>query len=181
MSSVSEARPSPLVLALAEAVRGAVRHTNLLVDHALATGDPVLVSCACAVDVGDQRCVCGLGLALPDRWTRAAEAHRAFRRAVGPLPLRTCALCRAGDHELAPTYEVTVSVVGYGPTTPVRVAAPRRRSARAAQARASRAGALPPEAVEAQRRAAGTRQGSGRETLRREAQAVRPPSSRPPS
>lgn len=44
MSSVSEAKPSPPVLALAGAVRGAVRNTNLVVDHALATGDPVLVS-----------------------------------------------------------------------------------------------------------------------------------------
>jgi hypothetical protein len=155
MSSVSQARPSPLVLALAEAVRGAIRNTNLVVDHALATGDPVLVSCACAVDVGDQRCVCGLSVPLPDRWVRAARTRRAARRAVGPLPRRRCALCKADDHDLAPTYEMTVSVAGHGPMAPVRVAAPRRRSARMTLARASRSGALPPEAVEAQKKSAG--------------------------
>ena len=155
MSSVSEEKPSPLVLALAEAVRGAVRNTNRVVDHALATGVAVLVPCACAVDVDDQRCVCGLSVPLPDRWMRAARVRRAARRAVGPLPRRTCALCRADDHDLVPTYEMVVSVVGYGPSLPVRVAAPRRRSARVTLARASRAGALPPEAVEAQKKAAG--------------------------
>lgn len=157
MSSVSQAKASPLVLALAEAVRGAVRNTNLVVDQALATGDPVLVSCACGVDVGDRRCVCGLSLALPDRWTRAARTRRMARRAVGPLPRRTCVLCEADDHDLAPTYEMAVSVVGYGPMAPVRVAAARRRSAKATLARASRAGALPPEAVVAQKKAAGVR------------------------
>lgn len=157
MSSVSEAKPSPLVLALAGAVRSVVRSTNLVVDHALATSDPVLVPCACAVDVGDQRCVCGLSLSLPDRWVRAARTRRAAQGAVGPLPRRTCALCRANDHDLAPTYEVAISVVGYGPMAPVRVAAPGRRAARVTQARASRAGALPPEALEAQRKAAGVR------------------------
>ncbi len=157
MSSVPQATPSPLVLALAEAVRGAVRNTNLVVDHAIATGDPVLVSCACAVDVGVQRCICGLSLTLPDRWMRAARTRRSARRAVGPLPRRTCALCKADDHDLAPTYEMTISVVGYGPTAPVRVVAPRRRSAKVTQARAIRAGVPPPDAVEAQRKAAGIR------------------------
>ena len=128
-----------------------------MVDHALATGDPVLVSCTCAVDIGDQRCVCGLSLALPDRWMRAASTRRAARRPIGLLPHRTCILCRADNHDLAPTYEMAISVVGYGPMAPVRVAAPRRRSARVTQARASRAGALPPEAVEAQKKAAGVR------------------------
>lgn len=155
MSSASEAKPSPLMLALAEAVRGAVRNTNLVVDHALATGDPVLVSCACAVDVGERRCVCGLSLALPDRWMRAARTRRAARRGVGPLPRRTCGLCNADDHDLAPTYEMAVSVVGYGPMAPLRVAAPRGRTAMASQARAKRAGALPPDAVVAQKKAAG--------------------------
>jgi hypothetical protein len=157
MSSVSEPVQSPLILALAEVIRSAVRNTNLEVDHALASGLAVLVPCACAVDVGDQRCVCGLSLALPDRWIRAARTRRAARRAVGLLPRRTCALCRAGDHDLAPTYEVAVSVAGYGPMAPVRVVAPRRRSVRVTQARASRAGALPPEAVCAQKTAAGDR------------------------
>ena len=55
---------------------------------------------------------------------RGARARRAARRAVGPLPRRTCALCRADDHDLVTTYEVAVSVVGYGPMAPVRVAAP---------------------------------------------------------
>jgi hypothetical protein len=55
MSSVSEPVPSPLVLALAEAIRGAGRNTNLVVDHAVAEGVAVLVPCACAVDVGDER------------------------------------------------------------------------------------------------------------------------------
>jgi hypothetical protein len=159
MSSRLGPAPSPLVLALAEAVRGAVRNTNLVVDRALATGDPVLVPCACAVDVGDQRCVCGLSLPLPDRWMRAARTRRAARRAVGPLPRRTCVLCRADDHDLAPTYEMSISVVGHGPMAPVRVAAPRRRPAKATLARASRAGALPPEAVDAQKKAAGVRLG----------------------
>lgn len=86
MSLMSEARPSPLVLALAEAVRSAVQNTNLVVDHSLATGDPVLVPCACAVDIGDQRCACGLSLALPDRWMRAARARRAARRASARSP-----------------------------------------------------------------------------------------------
>ena len=157
MSSVSEARPSPLVLALAGVIRSAVRNTNLVVDHAVATGVPVLVPCVCAVDIGDQRCVCGLGLPLSDRWMRAARSRRAARRAVGLLPRRTCILCRADDHDLAPTYEMAISVVGYGPMPPVRVAAPRRRSARVTQARARRAGALPPEAVEAQKKAASVR------------------------
>lgn len=157
MSSGSEAKPSPLVLALAEAVRGAVRNTNLVVDHARASGVPVLVPCVCAVDIGDERRVCGLGLPLPDRWMRAARTRRAARRAVGPLPRRTCALCKADDHDLAPTYEMAVSVVEYGPMAPVRVAAPRRRSARVTQARASRAGALPLEAVGAQTTVAGVR------------------------
>jgi hypothetical protein len=114
MSSVSEANASPLVLALAEAVRGAVRNTNLVVDYAVATGVAALVPCACAVDVGDRRCVCGLSVPLPDRWTRAARTRRAARRAVGPLPRRTCALCRADDHDLAPTYKVAVSIVWSG-------------------------------------------------------------------
>jgi hypothetical protein len=157
MSSVSEAKASPLVLALAGAVRSVVRNTNLVVDHTLATCNPVLVPCACAVDVGDQRCVCALSLPLPDRWMRAARTRRAARRAVGLLPRQTCALCRADDHDLAPTYEMAISVVGYGPMAPVRVAAPLRRSARVTRARANRAGALPPEAVGAQRKAAGVR------------------------
>ena len=157
MSSVSEARPSPLVLALAGVIRSAVRNTNLVVDHALATGVPILVPCACAVDIGNQRCVCALGLPLSDRWMRAARTRRAARRAVGLLPRRTCILCRADDHDLAPTYEMAISVVGYGPMAPVRVAAPRRRSAKVTLARASRAEALPPKAVEAQKEAAGVR------------------------
>lgn len=157
MSSVSEARPSPLVLALAEVIRSAVRNTNLVVDHALAKGVPVLVPCVCAVDIGEERCVCGLGLPLPDRWMRAAGTRRAARQPIGLLPGRTCILCRADDHFLAPTYETAISVVGYGPMAPVRVAAPRRRSAKVTQARASRAGALPSEAVETQKKAAGVR------------------------
>jgi hypothetical protein len=155
MSSASEPAPSPLVLALAELIRSAVRNTNLVVDHALASGVPVLVPCACSVDIGDERCVCGLSLLLPNRWIRAAGTRRAARQPTGPLPHRTCILCRADNHDLAPTYEVTISVVGYGPMAPVRVVAPRRRSAKATLARASRAGAHPPEAVEAQKKAAG--------------------------
>ena len=145
------------MLALAEVIRSAVRNTTLVVDHALANGAPVLVPCVCAVDIGDERCVCGLSLPLPDRWMRAAGTRRAARQPVGLLPRRTCALCRAGDHDLAPTYEVAISVVGYGPMAPVRVAAPRRRSAKVTLARASQAGALPPEAVAAQKQAAGVR------------------------
>jgi hypothetical protein len=83
MSSRSGPAPSPLVLALAEAVRGAVRNTNLVVDHALATGVPVLVPCVCAVDIGDERCVCRLSLPLPDRWMRAARTRRSVGRSVG--------------------------------------------------------------------------------------------------
>ena len=157
MSSVSEPAPSPLVLALAEVIRSAVRNTTLVVDHALANGAPVLVPCVCAVDIGDERCVCGLGLPLPDRWMRAAGTRRAARQPIGPLPHRTCILCRADDHDLAPTYEMAISVVGYGPMAPVRVVAPRRRSAKVTLARASQAGALPPEAVAAQKQAAGVR------------------------
>jgi len=117
----------------------------------------VLVPCACAVDIGDERCVCRLSLALPDRWMRAARSRRAAGQSVGPLPGRTCVLCRAGDHDLAPTYEVSVSVVGHGPAAPARVVVPRRRSAKVTQTRATRAGALPPEAVGAQMAAAGVR------------------------
>jgi len=157
MSSVAEPEPSRLVLALAEAVRGAVRHTNRVVDHALSTGVPVLVPCAYAVDAGDERCTCGLGLALPDRWMRAARTRRAARGPVGPLPRLTCVLCRADDHDLTPSYEMSVSVVGHSPLAPVRIVALRRRSARVPQPRASRAGALPPEAVGAQKAAAGVR------------------------
>ena len=157
MSSVSEAKASPLVLALAAVVRSAVRNTNLVVDHALASGMPVLVPCACAVDVGDERCVCGLALPLPDRWMRAARSRRAARQPVGLLPHRTCTLCRADDHDLVLTYEMAISVVGYGPMPPVRVASPRRRSTKLTLARASRAAALPPETVEAQKKAAGVR------------------------
>jgi hypothetical protein len=149
--------PNPLVLALAEAIRGAVRNTNLVVDYALASGVDVLVPCACAVDIGDERCVCRLSLALPDRWMRGARIRRAARRSLGPLPRRTCVLCRAGDHDLAPTYEVAVSIVGHGPMAPGRVVAPRRRSARVTLARANRAGASPPDAVQEQMAQAGVR------------------------
>ncbi len=153
----SEPTPSPLVLALADAIRGAIRNTNLVVDHALASSAAVLVPCVCAVDIGDERCVCRLSLPLPNRWMRAARTRRAARRSVGPLPHRMCVLCRADDHDLAPTYEMAVSVVGYGPMAPVRVVAPRRRPAKVTQARANRAGALPPDALEAQKKAAGVR------------------------
>jgi len=97
MSSVSEPAPSPLVLALAEVIRSAVRNTNLVVDHAVATGVPVLVPCVCAVDIGDQRCVCGLGLPLSDPLdagspkpqggpTRGRPAYRAGRAlSVAPV------------------------------------------------------------------------------------------------
>jgi hypothetical protein len=145
------------VLALANLVRGAVRNTNRVVDHALAEGVPVLVPCACAVDVGDERCVCRLSLALPDRWMRAARSRRAVGQSVGPLPRRTCILCRAGDPDFAPTYEAAVSVVGHDSMAPVRVVVPGRRSAKVAQTRATRAGALAPEAVGAQIAAAGVR------------------------
>ncbi len=157
MQAVSQPAADPLVLALAELIRSAVRNTNLVVDHALANGVPALVPCACSVDIGDRRCVCGLSLPLPDGWMRAARARRAARQPVGLLPHRTCILCRADDHDLAPTYEVTIPVVGYGPMAPVRVVAPRRRSEKVTLARASRAGAQPPEAVEAQKKAAGVR------------------------
>ncbi len=153
----SKPAPSPLVLALADGVHGAIRNTNLVIDRAVTTGVAVLVRCACAVDVGDQRCVCGLSLPLPDRWIRAARTRRAARQPIGPLPHRTCILCRADDHDRAHTYEMAISVVGYVPMAPVRVAASRRRSVKVTQARASRAGALPPEAVEAQQKAAGVR------------------------
>lgn len=151
----SEPPPDRLILALANLVQGAVRNTNRVVDHALAEGVPVLVPCACAVDVGDERCVCQLSLALPDRWMRAARNSRVAGLAVGPLPRRTCILCRVGDHDLAPTYEASVSVVGHGPMAPMRIVAPRRRPAKVMQARAPRAGALPPEAVGAQMTASG--------------------------
>jgi len=157
MSLASERAPSPLVLALAEVIRSAVRNTNLVVDHAIASGEAVLVPCDCVVDIGQERCVCRLGLPLPDRWIRAARNRRAARRPVGLLPHRTCILCRADNHDLAPTYEVAISVVGHGSMAPVRVASPRRRSTKVAAARASRAGAWPPEAVEAQKAAAGVR------------------------
>jgi hypothetical protein len=133
----SEPAPSPLVLALAEAVRGTIRNTNLMVDHAVAEGVPVLVPCACAVDIGDERCVCQLSLALPDRWMQGARSRRVAGQPVGPLPKRTCVLCRAGQHDLAPTYEMSVSVVGHGPMAPVRIVAPQRRSAKVTQARAA--------------------------------------------
>lgn len=126
----SEPAPSPLVLALADAVRSAVRNTNLVVDHAVSEGVTVLVPCACAVDIDDEGCVCQLSLALPDRWMQAARSRRMTRRPVGPLPKRTCVLCRAGQHDLAPTYEMSVSVVGHGPMAPVRtsrLSAARRR------------------------------------------------------
>jgi hypothetical protein len=57
--SASEPVGDPLVLALAEAIRGAVRNTNHVADHALANGVAVLVPCTCAVDVGRDRCVRG--------------------------------------------------------------------------------------------------------------------------
>ena len=133
MSLASGQAPSPLELALAGLIRSAVRNTNLVVDHALASGVPVLVPCGCAVDIGEERCVCGLGLPLPDRWMRAVRRRRAARRPVGLLPHRTCILCQAHDHDLAPTYEVAIS------------------------AQKTAAGALPPEAVEAQKTAAGVR------------------------
>ena len=121
------------------------------------TGVAVLVPCACAVDVGRDRCVCGLSLPLPDRWMRAAGIRRAERRSVGRLPRRTCVLCRSGKHDLAPTHDVAVSVVGQGDMGPVRVALLRRRSTAVIRVRASRAGALPPDAAAEQRRAAGIR------------------------
>ena len=157
MRSDSEPAASPLVLALAEAIRGALRNANRLTDYALATGLPVLVPCACVIDVGDERCLCRLSLALPDRWMRAARSRRGARRSVGPLPRLTCVLCRADDHDLTPTYEMSVSVVGHGPMAPVRVVAPQRPSAKVSEARASRAGALAPEAVAAQNTAADVR------------------------
>jgi hypothetical protein len=148
-------RPAPP--ALAEAVQGAVRNTNRVADDALARGVAVLVPCACAVDVGRDRCLRGLSLPLPGRWMRAARTRRVAGRSVGRLPRRTCILCRSRDHDLAPTHDVAVSVVGHGDIGPIRVALPRRSSATVTQARAIRAGALPPVAVEEQKKAAGVR------------------------
>lgn len=157
MALGSESVSSPLVFALAEAIRGAVRNTNRIVDHALASDLAVLVPCVCSVDVGDQRCVCRLSLPLPDRWMRAARTRRTSRRSVGPLPRRTCSLCRVDDHDLGAPFEMSVSIAGHGPMAPMRVAPPSRRSAKVTQVRASRAGALPPDAVAAQKVAAGVR------------------------
>lgn len=92
-----------------------------------------------------------------DRWMRAARGLRQARRPIGPVPHRTCTLCRSGDHDLVPTYDVKVSVVGYGPVAPVRVATPRTRRTKADRLREMRAGAQPPDAVDAQWRAAGRR------------------------
>lgn len=134
MSTASGSVGGPLVLALAEAIQSAVRNTNRVTDHALANGGAVLVPCACAVDVGRDRCVCGLSLPLPDRWMRAARTRRAAGRSVGRLPRRVCVLCRSGDHDFAP-HDVAVSLVGHGDIGPIRVALPRRSSATLTQAR----------------------------------------------
>lgn len=147
--------PSPLVNALANAIRAAVQNTAHVVRCALGAGEAVLVSCDCSADVEDDRCVCSLALALPVRWTRAARRRLESGGSVGRVPRMRCRLCRSGDHDLVATTVVRMVIGGGSSTASIRVPQPHRISRKANFARAQRAGALPSEARVAQREAAG--------------------------
>ena len=72
MAHGTQAPVSPLVLAVARAVRSAVENMSRAVRFALANEEATLVPCACAADFGDERCACAVAFPLPDRWSRAA-------------------------------------------------------------------------------------------------------------
>jgi hypothetical protein len=71
---------------------------------------------------------------------RAPRRGRRFRRAPTP---RRCRLCTAGEHALAATHVVSISVAGSDREASVRVASPPTRRKRKEEERASRALAFP--------------------------------------
>lgn len=140
----------PLVRALADMIISASRRTNLYVRRQLEAAEPIVEPCNCQVDIGDERCVCAVEVPVSAAWRRAAARHVAAGESVGIRPRRHCRLCTSGDHDLAATHLVRVSVAGSDRETSVRVASPQGRRKRDAEERASRARAFPSGTWEAQ-------------------------------
>jgi len=133
----------PLVRALADMIISASRRTNLYVRRQLAAGEPIVEPCTCRVDIENERCVCAVEVPVSAAWRRAAARHVAAGASVGLPPRRRCRLCTAGEHDLAATQVIRISVAGSDREASVRVASPPTRRKRKEEERASRARAFP--------------------------------------
>lgn len=146
----------PLVLALAEAVRSAVRRRVQLVTWAVEQDVELAEPCACRHQNQEAGCVCNVELALGARWMRLAKAQLADGRAPGgPPPRRVCRMCRSGDHDLEPTTPIKINTSDGTEFGTSWVAVRTKRSPKADRARAIQAGGLPPGAHRQQLVAAG--------------------------
>jgi len=146
---------SPLVLALAAAALSAARNIQTQTRYALDHGEPLCEPCSCRADVGSMRCTCAVELPMTAAWRRRAAGRHARGEPVGVLPRRRCRLCRSGDHDLVPTYEVEITLAGSDGVRVVRMPEFNRRNRRHEARRAERAVGYPAGTSEAQRRAAG--------------------------
>jgi hypothetical protein len=136
---------NPLILALAEVVRSAVRRRVQLVTWAVEHDVELVEPCACRHRNLETGCVCNVELALGARWMRSAAVRVADGRAPGgPPPKRFCRLCRSGEHDLDPTTPIKINASDGTESGTSWVAVRVRRSPKADRARAVRAGGLPP-------------------------------------
>ena len=146
----------PLFLALAGAIRSAVRRRVHLVTWAVENDVELVEPCGCQRRTIQEGCVCKVELPTGARWMRAAANRiRDGRAPGGPPPRRSCPLCRGGDHDLEPMVPIRVNASDGTELGTSWVAVRVRRSAKADRGRCERAGCPPPGTHDAQTRAAG--------------------------
>ena len=155
MPTDDQTAASPLIRALVDVAISAARNKRRQLRYAIDHDEPLYEACACREVLGLQQCDCRVVLGMGHRWMRSAAERLERGEGVGVPPKRRCRLCRAGDHDLADTHEVTISVAGQPGESTVRMISPRRRRTKELTDRATRAGAHPPSVLEEQRQAAG--------------------------
>lgn len=145
----------PVVRALAELVRSAIRNTTQLVRWALDSGTVLVKPCPCRVISGEFGCVCNVEMPVPRAYMIRARASLERHEAPGLPPHRKCLLCLAGDHDLNPVRYISVAGPDgrelYKAANAYRV----RRSKKLDLERSIRAHGLPPGTAASQWAAAG--------------------------
>jgi len=130
-------------------IREVVVRERRLVAWSAETGQPLLASCSCRIDVAGERCVCGVEFERPGAWMRAAHAAIGSGKAIPRAGKQKCRLCRHGDHDLSEILEIKVFGSDHEFLGISRVPAGSRLTKRQQAARAARAGGHPKGSAEA--------------------------------